>query len=33
MSRGTSKLVCALLLKYYYGAIGYDVIYVLLWEL
>ena len=26
MSCGTAKLVCALLLKYYYSTIGYDVI-------
>ena len=26
LSRGTAKLVCALLLKYYYSTVGYDVI-------
>ena len=26
LSRVTAKLVCALLLKYYYSTIGYDVI-------
>ena len=31
MSRVKAKLVCALLLKYYYSAISYDVI-CLLWE-
>ena len=27
MSPGTAKLVCAFLFKYWYGTIGYDVMY------
>ena len=33
MSPGTAKLVCALLLKYYYRNIGYDVIYFIMGSL